>query len=123
MPLIDNIKHKNKPTRYYSRKQEKRTANLLGGTATKNSGATMFQKGDVYDAKGNFQIECKTKEKPCESFSIKKEWLEKNLEETLITGKKYSVLAFNYGPNEPNYYVIDEKLFLLLKEYLEKGED
>ena len=110
MPLIDNIKHKNKPTRYYSRKQEKRTANLLGGTATKNSGATMFQKGDVYDAKGNFQIECKTKEKPCESFSIKKEWLEKNLEETLITGKKYSVLAFNFGPNEPNYYVIDEKL-------------
>ena len=42
MPLIDNIKYKNKPTRYYSSKQEKRTANLLGGTTTKNSGATMF---------------------------------------------------------------------------------
>ena len=108
MPLIDNIKYKNKPTRYYSSKQEKRTANLLGGTTTKNSGATMFQKGDVYTE--DFQIECKTKEKPCESFSIKKEWLEKNLEETLITGKKYSVLAFNFGPNEPNYYIIDEKL-------------
>ena len=33
-------------------------------------------------------------------------------------GKKYSAVAFNFGPNEPNYYVIDEYLFQDLLEYL-----
>ena len=118
MALIDGIKHKNKPTRYYSSKQEKQTASLLGGSTTKNSGATLFQKGDVYT--DFLQIECKTKEKLCDSFSIKREWLEKNLQETLITGKKYSILAFNYGPDQPNYYIIDEKLFIDFVEYLKE---
>lgn len=116
MALLD-IKYKNKPTRYFSSKQEKRTANLLGGVTTKNSGATTFQKGDVYT--DLIQLELKTQTKHKETFTIKKEWLEKNLEETLITGKKYSVLAFNYGPDEKNYYILDENTFIEFLNLLE----
>ena len=36
-----------KPTRYYSKKQEDQVAKSLGGKTTKNSGATLFQKGDL----------------------------------------------------------------------------
>ena len=117
MALIDGIKHKYKATRDYSSKQEKEVAKSLLGTVTPNSGATKFSKGDVHT--DLFQIECKTQEKHKESFSIKREWLEKNLQETLITGKKYTALAFNFGPGEENYFIIDENLFLILKEYLE----
>ena len=39
-------------------------------------------------------------------------------------GKKYSALAFNFGPDEENYYIIDEYLFQTLKQLLEKyGEE
>lgn len=118
MALIDNIKHNNKPTRYYSKKQERYTANLLKGSTTKNSGASLFEKGDVHSEL--FQIECKTQEQHKESFSIKKKWLDKNLQETLITGKKYAALAFNFGPDEKNYYVVDENTFLDMVNALKK---
>ena len=98
-----------KPTRYYSTKQEKQVAKTLGGTRTKNSGATMFQKGDL--TLNDWLIECKTKMSSNESISIKKEWLEKNLKESLFMGKKYNALVFNFGPDEPNYYIIDENTF------------
>ena len=35
-------------------------------------------------------------------------------------GKKYSALAFNFGPDEKNYYIIDEFLFQSLKQLLEE---
>ena len=38
-------------------------------------------------------------------------------------GKKYHALAFNFGPNEDNYYVIDEYLFKSLVEYLQNNKD
>jgi hypothetical protein len=44
-------------------------------------------------------------------ISIKKEWLEKNSNEAIFMGKKYSALTFNFGPDEDNYYIIDEYLF------------
>ena len=37
-------------------------------------------------------------------------------------GKKYSALAFNFGPNEKNYYIIDEYLFEELLNKLDKDE-
>ena len=37
----------NKPTRFYSNKQEKKVAKTLGGKKVANSGATAFHKGDV----------------------------------------------------------------------------
>ena len=52
-------------------------------------------------------------------MTIHKEWLEKNEKEALFMGKPYSVLAFNFGPNEKNYYIIDEYMFNILKENLD----
>ena len=126
MPLINLSQKKNdekKPTRYYSNKQEKQVAKAIGGKLTANSGATLFQKGDIVTEDG-WLIECKTKATASGSMSIKKEWLDKNLKECLYMGKKYSALAFNFGPDEENYYIIDEYLFQALKQLLEKyGED
>lgn len=116
MSLIRNLTQRNKedgsgkqPTRSYSKKQENYVAKKFDGNLTKNSGATMFQKGDVM--LDEFLIECKTKVTSSESISIKKEWIEKNEKESLFMGKKYSALAFNFGPGEKMYYIIDEDLF------------
>ena len=110
-----------KCTRYYSAKQEKQVAKAVNGKQTANSGATAFSKGDVKN--DLFLIECKTCMEDKQSFSIKKEWLEKNKEEAFAVGKDYSALAFNFGPNSKNYYVIDEKLFKLLNNYLRELAD
>lgn len=106
-----------KPTRAYSLKQEKAVAESVNGSRTLNSGATPFQKGDVKTEQ--FVLECKTKTSHSESMSIKKAWLEKNKEEALFMGKPYNALAFNFGPDEQNYYIIDEYLFQELLEYLQ----
>ena len=101
-------------TRYFSNKQEKKVAKAVGGKQVSNSGASDFVAGDV--TTDNFLIECKTCVEDKKSFSIKKDWLEKNKEEAFEMGKDYSALAFNFGPSSENYYVIDEKLFKRLKE-------
>ena len=104
-----------RPTRYYSKRQEKQVAREVNGKRTANSGATAFQKGDVIA--DDFLIECKTTTATQKaSFSIKKEWLEKNEEEAFAMGRMHSALAFNFGENESNYYILSEKHF---KEYLE----
>lgn len=107
----------NRPTRFYSSRQEKKVAKAVGGKQVSNSGATAFNKGDV--TSDNFLIECKTCVEDKKSFSIKQDWLEKNKEEAFEMGKDYSALAFNFGPSSENYYVIDERLFKRLKEVLE----
>ena len=105
-----------KPTRYYSNKQEKSVAKALGGKKTANSGATRFSKGDVNT--DLFLIECKTCISDRQSFSIKKDWINKNKEEAFAMNKPYSAIAFNFGPNSDNYYIIDEKLFKSLVDNL-----
>ena len=105
----------NKPTRFYSKKQENAVAKQVGGKRVANSGATSFRKGDV--TTDNFLIECKTCEKEKASFSIKREWLIKNREEAFAMGKSYSALAFDYG-DAKRYYIIDEKLFKQLVNFL-----
>lgn len=105
---------KQRPTRYYSSKQEKSVAKIVKGYQTPNSGATMWIKSDVLSDK--ISIECKTKTSHTDSMSIKKDWLEKNAKEALFMGKPYSVLAFSFGPNEKNYYILDEYTF---QEFLE----
>ena len=69
----------NKPTRWYSDRQEKRVAKTLKGRQTANSGATKWSKGDVVT--DDWLIEAKTVTKEQKTFSIKKEWLLKNKEE------------------------------------------
>ena len=107
----------NKPTRFYSKNQENNVAKAVKGRRTANSGATAFSKGDVVTDK--ILIECKTTIEDKKSFTIKKDWLDKNKQEAFAMNKPYSTLVFNFGPTSDNYYIIDEKLFLRLKEVLE----
>ena len=105
-----------RPNRFYSSRQEKKVAKAVGGKQVSNSGATAFNKGDV--TTDLMLLECKTCVENKKSFSIKKEWLEKNKEEAFEMGKDYSVLTFNFGPDSDNYYVIDERLFKMLNKFL-----
>ena len=111
-----------KSTRYYSSKQEKSVARAVGGRQTANSGATDFGgKSDILTE--DFALECKTKMTASDSISIKKEWITKTEKEAVFMGKKYTALAFNFGPDEPNYYIIDEYLFQDLLEYLRNKDE
>lgn len=121
MSLLKRNSVESGPTRYFSDIQEKSVAKKFDGKQTKNSGATPFQKGDILLE--NLLLECKTKMSPSESISIKKEWLEKNNREALFMGKPYNALVFNFGPNENNYYVINEELFEILIEKIKEGID
>ena len=85
-----------------------------------NSGATMFAKGDVVTDK--FLIECKTRIGEQASINVKKEWLLKNEEEAFAMNKDYSAVAISFGDNK-NYYIIDEKLFNILRSYLEEDSN
>ena len=107
-----------KPTRYYSNRQEKKIAKAVGGKQVANSGATAFSKGDVRT--DNWLFEAKTKMNVAQSFSIKKEWLLKNREEMFAMGKSYNALVFDFGDGN-NYYILDEKTFLMMKEALENA--
>lgn len=125
MALIDTAKREKEgsqklPTRYYSKKQEDTIAKKLGGQRIKNSGATPWQKGDIHLDK--WLLEAKTKTTASKSMSIQKEWLEKNVKEALFQGKPYTALAFNFGPDEQNYYIIDEELFEKLVTYIDEEE-
>ena len=104
-------------TRYFSAVQENTIAKSIGAKTTSNSGAARFAAGDL--TTNDFLIEAKTTTKPKDSFSIKKEWLTKNNLERMQLGKPYCALAFQFAPNSPNYYVIDENLFKKLLEYME----
>lgn len=109
-------------TRYYSSRQEKKIAKSLGGKQVVNSGASRFDKGDVIT--DLFLIEAKTVVTEKKSFSIKKEWIDKNNEEAFAMHKPYNALAFDFGDGE-QHYVISEKLFKKLNDFLlseERGE-
>ena len=80
-------------TRYFSSQQEKQVAKAVGGRKVANSGATAFNKGDV--TTNNFLLECKTCTTEKQSFSIKRDWLDKNREEAFAMNKMYNALAFN----------------------------
>lgn len=106
-------------TRSASSIQEERVAKKLGGTTTPNSGAGYFKKGDIQIPSAGILVECKTCMTPKNSFSIKKEWLEKNKQELFASGLSNSVIAFNFDYEDKNdYYVIDDKLMKYLIEKL-----
>lgn len=97
-------------TRKFSSRQEKYVAKQLGGKVQPNSGATPFFKGDITVGK-DWLIECKTQLTDKKSISIKKEWLEKLEEERFAMRRTNMALAFNFGPDQENYFVITEKTF------------
>ena len=102
-------------TRYYSDKQEKRTAKNLNATVQTSSGSSAFLKGDVVS--DTCLIECKTSMSEKKSFSIKKEWLDKIEEHCFEMRKRYPILAFDFGDGE-NYYVLNEKVMKKFIEFL-----
>lgn len=106
-------------TRYFSNKQEKKVAKRIGGKQTANSGATAFSKGDVRT--DDFLIECKTKTTESESMTIHRDWIDKNEEEAFAMGKPYSAIAIDFGSGE-NYYIISEKLFKKLIDFIREEE-
>ena len=103
-------------TRDFSKKQENTVAKYIDGKTTPNSGATGFAKGDilVYDT----IVECKTKTKPSETHSIKKEWIETLKKECVSMGYLYWALVLDFGTQElkDQYALIPLKDF---KEYLD----
>jgi hypothetical protein len=98
-----------KATRFYSSKQEKSVAKNLNGKVNKNSGATLLEKGDVQ--LDNWLIECKTKTTDSDSISIKKDWIEKTIKESVMMGKDNVALIFSFGPSSKNYVIIEENTF------------
>ena len=109
-----------RPTRFYSKQQEKSVAKAVKGKRTANSGATAFSKGDVVT--DLFLLECKTCTEPRKTFSIHKEWFDKNREEAFAMHKDYSAVVFDFGDGN-NLYVIDEYLFKRLNEFLQEEQN
>lgn len=103
----------NKPTRYFSRKQETRVGKDLGLRVQSNSGATSFQKGDLKDE--HILVECKTLVKPQKQRTIEREWLEKLKEEQISMRKSLGALIFDFGDND-EYVVLTMRDFKNLYE-------
>lgn len=110
-------------TRFYSDMQEKRVVNKIGGRQTANSGAGRFQKGDVQINSASMLIECKTPTTKKDSFSIKKEWIDKNKEEAHQSQLLHTAIAITFEPDTENYFLIDEKLMSFLVQKLEQEEE
>ena len=112
--------HNKNSTRYYSSRQEKKIAKAVGGKTVSNSGAITFGAGDV--TTDSWLFEAKTKTSESKSFSIKREWIEKNKEEAFAMGKDYNALVIDFGDGK-QFYLLDEKTFLRMKIYLEEAEN
>ena len=108
-------------TRYASETQENRVANKFEGRVIANSGAGHFTKSDVVIDLASLSIECKTLQKPKDSFSIKKEWIEKHYKEAFANRLFNTAIAFNFNfEDENDFYVIDDKLMRFLIEKLKE---
>ena len=106
-------------TRYASETQENRIANKLGGRVNSNSGAGKFAKSDVVVNEASLSIECKTCMSEKDSFSIKKDWIEKHRQESWANRLANSVIAFNFNYQDSHdFYVIDDSLMKFLVEKL-----
>ena len=107
-------------TRYYSDRQEKSVAKVISGEQTSNSGAGRFRKGDVINQREALLCECKCVMSEKSSISIKKEWIDKNKEESFAQRLSNACVAINFVPDGENYFVINEKLMCYLVEKLEE---
>lgn len=107
-------------TRYYSNLQEQAVAKAVGGRQVANSGAPRFVAGDVKT--DLFLIECKTCTEPRKSFTLHREWFDKNAEEAFAMHKQHSALVFDFGDGD-RHYVIDENLFKYLNDKLQEENE
>lgn len=102
----------------FSEKQETEIAKTMGGKVQTGSGGTRFGGGDVHTA--TMFIEAKTVTKDQTSVSIKKEWLEKAKQQAFEQSKNSYALAFRFGPDQKDYYVVDETFFKQAVKLLEE---
>lgn len=107
-------------TRYYSNKHEESVCKALGASQQSNSGAGHWRKGDCLHKEASLLIECKCSMSEKSSFSIKKEWIDKNKEEAWTQRVSNSCVAFNFEPDGKNYYVISENLMKILVDALKE---
>lgn len=108
-------------TRYYSDLQENHIARRFDGRRTANSGANRFDKGDIIVEDASMLIEAKTSLSEKSSFSVKKEWIEKNKEEAFRNRLSNQAIAISFDPKgTENYYLINEKLFEYLIDKLKE---
>ena len=112
------IDKKDRPTRFYSKRQEEQIAKSLGGSRQPNSGATSIAKGDVLV--DDWVIEAKTKVTPSETIVFHEDWLKSVEEERKDMLKSYAAVCFSFG-NGVNYYAMDEKTFKFLLS-ISRGE-
>ena len=107
-----------KPTRYYSDKQEEFVAFYMNGKRCPNSGAGTWKKGDII--KDDMIIECKTLTKPGKQQTIKKEWINNLRKECLAMGKTEWSIVFDFGNIGDEYAVIPLEF---LKDLLDIREE
>lgn len=104
----------------YSKCQENDIARWLNGKVQSNSGGTRFGGGDVHT--NSFFIEAKTPTTSKNSFSIKKEWIDKIKQQAYEQNKLYNALAFRFDPDEDDYFVIDKYAMKYLVQSIESEE-
>lgn len=109
-------------TRYFSSRQEESISKLIGGTTTPSSGSGHWRKGDIIQQNASLLIEAKCTMTPKDSFSIKKDWIIKNKEEAKTQRLASGCIAFDFEPDGPNYFVINEALMQFLVEKLEENK-
>ena len=110
-----------KSTKYISSLQEKQVAKNLNANIVPGSGGGKWQKGDV--SLDDWLLECKTSMSPKNSYSIKKDVINKIKKQSFEMQKENYALVFNFGPGEKNYVIIDENTFKYLLENQKEIEE
>ena len=105
-------------TRYWSDIQEKAVCKKLDCIQSPNSGAGKFIKSDVKNSDANLSIECKTSMTDKDSFSIKKDWITKHKQEAYSNGFLNTAIAIRFGPEQEDYYLIDDVMMRFLVDQL-----
>ena len=77
----------------------------------------LYLKKVIYIQIIGWLFEAKTCTKEQESFSIKREWLDKLKQESFAMNKEYYSLVFDFGSNN-NFYILDEDIFKQILELL-----
>lgn len=103
-----------KTNRQKAGEQEKKIAKEVRGRTTINSGAFLFQKGDVEIVDKNILLEAKRTDK--KGMRINKEWLTK-----LKNQAKNRIPVFHLEIDGEEWYMVRPSEFLFILENIERG--
>lgn len=113
--LVQMIMNKQKPTKYYSSKQEKMIAEYLGWKQVSASGARRFNPGDIISDR--FLCECKTHENFVDRIEIPKATWEKISSEAFSVFRIPVLFIDNGTQKAENTWFVTPKKFFELKNY------